>query len=257
MRKAFRSLLATGKPVLGMFMRTPCEVLVEVIGMTGYDYIILDDEHGQMTDAQKVSLMRTADSMGLATLVRVPGIDEICIQKSFDMGASGITIPGVSTVEDAQKAVAFSRYAPLGKRGACPLPRSNYYGLALPNKEYYEKANKENFVVLCIEGPDGVANIEKIAQVEGFDALFVGPVDLSVALGIPGDLTNPLVKEGLKKVAEIARKYNKYLGVYAFSYENALQWKKGDGDFYIWGQIEPELYKIFKKYNDEIKERLR
>src|SRR5690554_4391332 len=104
MRKTFRSLLATGKPVLGMFMRTPCEVLVEVIGMTGYDYIILDDEHGQMTDAQKVSLMRTADSMGLATLVRVPGIDEIRIQKSFDMGASGITIPGVSTVEDAKKA---------------------------------------------------------------------------------------------------------------------------------------------------------
>ena len=256
MKKLFKDLLRSDDPALGMFIHLPSEVIVEVIGKTGYDYLILDDEHGQMCEAEQVSLLRECDGVDIATLIRVPGIDEVSIKHALDMGASGIVVPGISSAEDARKAVDYARFGPVGKRGNCANTRANDHGLTRGNKEYFEWANENIAVVLLVEGAEGVKNIEEIAKVPGYDAIFLGPVDLSVSLGIPGDLENPLIEEAMERVAKAVRENGKYLGRYGFTLEQALRWKKGDADFYIYGHIEIDIYNASKNNSDAIKEKL-
>lgn len=256
MKKLFKDLLRNGEPALGMFIHLPSEEIVEVIGQTGYDYLILDDEHGQMCDADKVSVLRACDSVDIATLIRVPGIEETAIKRALDMGASGIVVPNISSAEDAKRAVEYARFSPVGKRGNCANTRANAHGITRGNKEYFEWANENVAVVLLVEGVEGVRNIEEIAKVPGYDAIFLGPVDLSVSLGIPGDLNNPLIEEAMERVAKAVRDNGKYLGRYGFTLDHALRWKRGDADFYIYGHIEIDIYNASKYNSDVIKEKL-
>lgn len=252
MKKMFKDILRSGNPALGMFIHLPSEVVVEIIGKTGYDYLILDDEHGQMSEDEKVSILRTCEGSGIATLVRVPSIDEICIKRVLDMGASGIVVPSVQTAEDARRAVEYARFAPIGKRGNCANTRANGHGLNYGNKEYFEWANENIAVILLVEDKEGIHNIDKIAAIPGFDGIFVGPVDLSVSFGIPGNLENPLIEDAIKKVARSVREHGKYLGRYGFTLNNALTWKPGDADFYIYGHIENDIYDASKNNYDII-----
>lgn len=128
-------------------------------------------------------------------LARVPGLDAALIKKSLDMGAAGIIIPNIDTAEQASEAVALCRFTPDGIRGACPGVRANHYGAG--GSEYYEKANRETVVIPLIESPAGVENFDAILAVPGISAVFLGPIDLSVAMGLKGDVNDPKVQEVL------------------------------------------------------------
>ena len=258
MKKNFRDLLNSGKKVVGTMMHLPCPEIVEILAFSGYDYVVLDTEHSPATYEQTVNMIRAADSAGLACLVRVPVISEDAIKKVLDMGCSGIKVPTVSTVEEAKLVVKHAKYAPLGSRGACPFVRANRYGCNENNKAFYKRENENIVLSLNIEGPEGVKNVAEIIGLEGVDAVSVGRMDLSVALGIPGEVDHPSVKQAVKDVARIAHENGKFAGVFLDRAEDAAEFKDSPGVNHFLTTIPEEiLYAGYKKLREDIRMQLR
>lgn len=191
----FMTLLSDSHPVIGTFVQSASPEFLEASGYAGFQFAAVDLEHASFGTETLVSLIRAGEAAGLSMLARVPGLDAALIKKSLDMGAAGIIVPNIDTPEQAAEAVALCRFTPEGVRGACPGVRANRYGAGGP--EYYEKANRETVVIPLIESPAGVDNFKDILAVPGISAVFLGPIDLSVALGLKGDIGNPQVQKML------------------------------------------------------------
>lgn len=192
MNKSFKDLMQPGKKNIGTILQVPSEELAEMLGHAGLELIILDMEHCPMTPPKIVSMVRACESVGALPFVRVPDVtDEDAIKKSLDARrlrntGSEHRKRGIKRVRPLNTA----KFAPVGKRGACPFVRANWFG-GEDCGAYYEKANRETTLMLLVEGPEGVKNLPEIVKVDGIDVIQIGAVDLSVALGIPGQTRAP------------------------------------------------------------------
>ena len=129
MNKSFKDLMQPGKKNIGTILQVPSEELAEMLGHAGLELIILDMEHCPMTPPKIVSMVRACESVGALPFVRVPDVtDEDAIKKSLDAGACGILVPNIENADQARKAVEYGKFAPVGKRGACPFVRANWFG---------------------------------------------------------------------------------------------------------------------------------
>lgn len=217
--------IASGKQIVGTWSDGHSNTCVEVAGMVGFDFVIIDNEHGCHNSPSLVDTVRTAESANIAPIIRVPNPHfEDPIKKALDMGASGVLVPNVETAEDAAQAVRYSKFAPLGKRGCCPYLRSNNYSLKYGTVDYYQKANEEVTTMILLECTEAVQNIEEIVKVPGIDALLIGRVDLSCSMGIPGQLNAPQMIEAIDKVVAVARKAGIPIGIVGFGHEDTVQW---------------------------------
>ena len=228
MRKTFRSLIESNQKFVGTILQIPCPELIEIAAATGCQYIIVDNEHSPATYEQTLAMLRTADSVGLATMVRIPEVTEDSIKKVLDMGFSAIRVPTVSTAEEARQIVRYAKYPPAGERGACPFVRANRFG-AVDGATCYEQANRETVIAVNIEGPEGLRNMEEIIAVPGIDVINVGRVDLSVSLGVPGQTRHPLVEKAIRDVGALAHKYGKCSGTAADTPEQAAEYRDCPG----------------------------
>ena len=192
---SFTSLLQAKQPFFGTFIQSASPEFLEASGYAGFRFAAVDLEHASFGTETLVHLIRAGEASGLSMLARVPGLDAALIKKSLDMGAAGIIVPNIDTPEQAEEAISLCRFTPEGIRGACPGVRTNRYGAGGP--EYYEKANRETVVIPLIESPAGVENFDSILAVPGISAVFLGPIDLSVALGLNGNVGDPVVKDML------------------------------------------------------------
>lgn len=178
---AFRRQLTGGEILFGTFVKTPHPAIVEVLGATALDFLVLDAEHAPF-DRASIDLCVLA---GLAAqcpvLVRIPAAREEWVMASLDAGAAGILAPRVSTVEQAQDLARMTRYQN-GERGFSPSPRAGEYG-ARTIETQLALGPQETVLVCQIEDRAGVDAAGEIAAVDGVDALFVGPVDLAVSIG--------------------------------------------------------------------------
>ena len=184
--------LTRGDVVCGAGMTIMAPGLVELAGLAGFDFVVLDEQHGWMNPESTAGLVRAAEKAGLTSMVRVPEIHPPTVGKLLDMGAQGIAFPSVNTAEDARRAVASVRYEPYGTRGSCPTVRAADYSMS-SWAEHYERSNRDIFTLLLIETREGFDNLEAITEVEGIDAVLLGPVDLSSSLGVPGQVDHPEV----------------------------------------------------------------
>lgn len=254
MKTYFRDLISSGRKIFGAMIAIPCPEFIEILAWSGFDYVVVDNEHSPATYQQSLNLIRTADSVGLACLVRVPEIGEDPIKKALDMGCSGLKIPTVTTVEEAQEVVRHAKYGPDGTRGACPFVRANRFGCNENNRSYYAEENKRIFLSMNIEGPEGVKNIGDIIKVEGVDAVSVGRMDLSVSLGIPGEVDHPKVKEAVLAVADAAHKAGKSCGAFIDDGESAAQFADSPGiNHFLIPLPEEMLYRGYKKLREDIR----
>jgi 4-hydroxy-2-oxoheptanedioate aldolase len=179
-----RQRINIGKPLVGTFCGIPAASVVEILGDSGLDFVLVDAEHTQIGRERIEELIRAGDVARVPVIVRVPTHEGDWIGSALDAGAAGIVVPRVGTAEQAARAVAASRYAPAGQRG-CGPGRATRYGLNFMG--YLATANDATLVVLQIETAEGVANIESILQVPGIDVIFIGPGDLALSLGVaPG-----------------------------------------------------------------------
>jgi 4-hydroxy-2-oxoheptanedioate aldolase len=220
----FKSKLKTGATLLGTFLQIPAAEVPEIFGLAGFDFGIVDTEHGMLGVDMVLPLLRGCDAMGMATVVRVPGVDHHCITHALDFGTSAVMIPDIRTPEDAARAVAAAKYHPDGDRGVCPFARGARYD-ASQDLDYYRRANAETGVVLQIEAAGGIANLDAILEVPNIDGIFIGPFDLSQSLGIPGQVTSPRVLEAFREIAKRAEKKGIAVGNFAVTIEQAHRYK--------------------------------
>lgn len=197
-------LLQRGELVVGAVAQLPSSPIIEIFGYAGFDFVMIDTEHGLFDLETAANLVRTADGVGLTPLVRVVKNEPTLILKALDMGAKGVIIPHVYTKQDARKAVKACKYGK-GGRGSCPFVRANQYGLG-NWPEYQRSANKNTMVIALIETLGAVDNIEEIVSVEGIDAVFLGAFDMSVGAGLSGNVSDPIIQQALDKILAVCKK---------------------------------------------------
>jgi 4-hydroxy-2-oxoheptanedioate aldolase len=223
MQRDIKAELKRGGVVLGPFFRIPSPDLVEIFGEAGFDYIIIDQEHGPVSTETASNLVRACDLVGMAAVVRVPDNQPWLIQHALDIGALGVQVPQVVTVADAERAVRSSKFAPQGARGVCRNVRAARYS-ARDRFKYFEESNRDTFVVVHIEGKEGVDNLVKILEVPGLDVIFLGPYDLSQSLGIPGQVDHPKVRSTMEEAIQMCRRAGIAAGTYADNIDVAKRW---------------------------------
>jgi 4-hydroxy-2-oxoheptanedioate aldolase len=207
-RRGLRASLRSGEALFGLLALSGSAQLVEMGGFLGLDFAFLDLEHTDGIDTAGIlHLVRAADAAGLPSLVRVAGGTADEIQRVLDYGAAGICVPHVRTAAAAADAVAAAKYPPEGRRSTCPYIRANAYGGRADVSSYTRVANEETVVMVLVEDPEGVANLEEIAAVPGLDALGVGLSDLARSLGLDGDAVDPRIDQARINAAALARRH--------------------------------------------------
>lgn len=211
--------LAAGETTIGFWLNLGSSLEAEIAGITGYDWGLIDMEHGVGDLSGLVHQVVALERHGVSPLVRIAACEPPLVKRVLDLGVVGVMMPLVSTAEDAALAVRSMRYPPEGIRGVAGSTRAARFGLGF--SEYFERANRDLLTIVQVETREAVENIEEIAGVEGVDVLFIGPRDLSTNLGTPSDMDSAPFREATGKIEEAARKSKKALGTIATNPERA------------------------------------
>jgi 4-hydroxy-2-oxoheptanedioate aldolase len=211
--------LASGAYLLGPFVRIPDPAVTEILGYAGFDFMIIDTEHGPLGVHQAENLVRAAALAGTAPIIRVRENAESMIVRALDTGAAGVQIPQVNSAEAAKAAIAAAKFYPDGCRGVCRFTRNAEYS-HIPTPGYFPQANENELVVIMIEGAGGIREIDAILDVPGIDVVFLGPYDLSQALGVTGQVTHSKVLQTIESITKKARDRGIVVGSFADRPEN-------------------------------------
>ncbi len=203
--------LAAGQKLYGPWVQIPHPEVAEILAFCGYDFLLLDNEHGpgdQLVVADQLRAIQVTDTVGI---VRLPWNDHVLVKKHLDVGVEAVMIPMIQTADEAKAAVAACKYPPQGIRGIAHTDaRASDYGLR--GLEYLRTANDNVFVILQIETVQGAENAAAIAAVEGVDMVLIGPFDLSASLGHPADFDRADHKQAMTRIIEAVKAAGKYLG---------------------------------------------
>lgn len=189
--------------------------LGRMLATAGLDSMIIDMEHGTFGWPEMAATIAVSRASGMVPIVRVPETRREAILKPLDAGAAGILVPMVNSAEEAREAVRLAKYPPLGVRGVA-LRRGHSDYRPVSAADYLQQANEEVAVLVQIETREAVERIDEIAGIEGVDAVFVGPFDLSVDMGIPGKVNDPLIRETFSKVIASAKRNGIASGIQLF-----------------------------------------
>lgn len=222
--KAFRNKISNGENVYGMFMKTNDPMFVEAVGISGFDYVILDMEHGPVTIENQQNNIRAAEARNTVPIIRLKDRGENTIGKALDIGAYGIQVPQIKNAEEAKRVVKFAKFYPYGMRGVCRFVRAADYS-NMDRYEYFE-GSKDILIILQLEGIDAIKNLDEILEVNGIDILFIGPYDLSQSLGIPGQVNNPVVVNAMKDIVKKAKEKGKVIGTFVDTFEDLKMWRE-------------------------------
>lgn len=195
----------------GTFLNLGSPNAVEIAAGIGFDWLLLDLEHGSGDLSALRGMLQACRAAGAAPIVRIRSVDPDTVKFVMDSGAAGIMFPFVSTVDQAQAAVRAMKYPPMGNRGVAGVIRATDYGAHW--KDYFETSNDKSLVIVQIETPEAVAAAKDIAAVDGVDVLFVGPLDLSVNLGYPAQFDHPDVIAAFQAVVDASTQAGKTAGI--------------------------------------------
>ena len=248
-----KQALQSGKTVFGPFLKLTDPAVVEIMGFAGFDFVIIDAEHGPISLQSDQNMLRAAESAGITPVVRVTDNEETLILRALDIGAQGVEIPQINTKSDALKAVTAVKYSPQGKRGLCRYVRAADYS-SMDRYEYFKAANQETMIIAHIEGVEGINNLEEILSVPGIDVIFIGPYDLSQSLGIPGQVNHQLVIQKMEEVIKMCQKNNKAVGTFADDVKTAKKWVSLGVQYLSFSVDIGILYETSKQIVEKLKE---
>ena len=217
-----KQMLKRGEVVLGPFVSGYYPGMVEIIGIAGFDFSILDMEHGPLDVQHVEDMCRAADAVGLSPVVRVRENDPPQILRALDIGSAGVQVPQIETKEDALHVVRAAKYSPLGERGLSLYTRAAVY--SAEGMRITDKLNEASMVIIHVEGIKGIQNLDEILTVPHLDVIFLRPYDLSQSLGIPGQVRDPRVIEAMEQAVEKIRNAGLAVGTFADSAEIAKTW---------------------------------
>jgi 4-hydroxy-2-oxoheptanedioate aldolase len=209
-QNSLRAIWAQQGAALGGWLTVPSSVSAEVMAHCGFDWVCVDLQHGLIDYSEMVQMLQGISSTATVPLVRVPWNEPGIIGKCLDAGAWGIIVPMVNSREEARAAVSACRYAPAGTRSYGPL-RANYYA----GSDYFDRANDEVTCIVMVETQVAVDNVDEIVSTPGVDAVYVGPADLSVTLGLPPapDQTDQSFTDALDRVIDACHRHDVIPGI--------------------------------------------
>lgn len=214
--------LKDGKVVLGTWITINHPDVVDALSDLGFDWLCFDLEHAPIEPSDLEYLLMPLKRGSPTPVARLSWNDQVIVKRVLDIGVKGLIVPMISTREDAEKMIRYARYPPRGIRGVGPR-RCIRYG-EIDFLKYYESFEDDELVLVAqIETPQALENLEEIASTSGLDALFIGPLDLTVNLGIPIQYDNPKFEEAKRKVLKICEKYDVAPGIHAFDLEMVKQ----------------------------------
>jgi 2-keto-3-deoxy-L-rhamnonate aldolase RhmA len=221
-----KQALAEGKTVYGCAFNTlRLPEVARILAAAGFDYTYIDAEHGNFGIESVQDIARAATDSGLVPLVRVADLQYSLVARALDNGAMGIIFPRVESRELLEKAVSWCRYPPVGVRGFGLTPSHVQYEPASVG-EIAEHMNANTLVVLQIETALAVERREELLSVPGIDVVMIGPVDLSISLGVPADFHNQKMEDAIEKVRQSAEKHGIVPGIQTRPLELARHWKE-------------------------------
>lgn len=208
---SLRARSRAGETLLGCFLTWPVPGIVELAAIAGFDFVVIDCEHGFFSIESVAALVVAADGAGIAAIARAPSFDSTDVARYLDAGAAGTLLPRVEGAGAVRTAITALKFAPRGSRGLGGV-RANRYA-TVPLAEFVRKANEETLVAVQIERRGALTDLPAIADDPDVDVLFVGPNDLSQALGAPGDTSSPEYRAALGRVASEAARAGKAAGI--------------------------------------------
>lgn len=219
--------LKRGDAVCGPWCTIPSATVINVIASAGADFVIIDMEHGAHSFQLVEDMIRAAEVEGCTPLVRVAKNDEVLILQALDIGAHGVIVPHIESKEDAELAISYSKYYPIGERGFSPFTRVGNYSLHNV-KNHSQKQNDETMVILVVEGKKGIKSLDQILNLDKLhdklDAIYIGAYDLSHAVGFPGQVDHPEVRNTLELCINKIRKSGIAAGGYVAKNKEDMQW---------------------------------
>src|SRR4051794_31961216 len=220
-RNAFKHALKDARAQIGLWSSLSSHYSVEVIAGAGFDWILLDMEHSPNDLESLLAQLQAAAPYATHPVARVPWNDMVTIKRVLDVGAQSLLVPYVSTAQEAEAAVAYTRYPPRGMRGVAGTTRATRFGRV---KDYAKRAHEEIYLLVQVETQAALDSIEAICAVEGVDGVFIGPADLHASLGRTGETASPEVKPMIDQAIRRIRKAGKAPGILTTSEADARRW---------------------------------
>lgn len=241
--RSLKNRLKKKELVLGTWCVLPSASVINVLAKAGLDFVIFDMEHGPMDFHLVYGMIMAAEVDGCEAIVRVSNNNESEILRVLDSGASGVMVPHIESVKDREKAISYIKYPPIGIRGFSPYTRAGGY---TSRKEHTMAENRKTVSAIIIEGIEGIKNIERIIDDKELDIVYIGTYDLSVALGVPGDVKNQKVMKTLEKCVEKIINKNKAAGT-LFHTLDELKYFKDLGMQLLCYKVDASV--LFDEYN--------
>lgn len=223
MKNYLKEKIANQEKTIGVFQVLGDASIAEIIGYAGFDYVLIDTEHGPFEVQAAQEYVRAAKLAQTTPLVRVKDQSRNSILKMLDIGAMGLVIPHLHEVEDIKQVVEYGKYYPVGNRGFGATSGNTFLTAEYTKKgvrELFDVHNEESLIIPQCETKESLENIEEIVRVDGVDGIFIGPYDLSVSLGIPGETESPEIIEAVKRVVAACKAEGKFTIIYTDKVES-------------------------------------
>ena len=225
MKNSLKSRLKKGEGVIGtMITIFDNPEIAKIVKVCGFDYFIIDCEHGSYNYSSIANMLAVAREAGIAGVVRIPEVKREVVLKYMEMGAAGLLLPNTETAEQARLLVEYSKYSPMGNRGVSLLRPHTGFEEVKSAVEYMKNLNEETLLMTQIESPKGLKNLADILEVDGIDAAFIGPNDLSQSMGIMGQINHPDFVAALDHVIKTSKEKGKYSGIHLTTPESIVPW---------------------------------
>ena len=220
------NLLQKNNTLLGTWNLIGDPLILEILGAAGFDFAIIDMEHGAHSFSEATNLIRAAESVNLVPLLRPPGVDESSILRALDSGAHGLMVPNINSISQVENLINFAFYPPIGSRGHSPFTRSGMFDYSNCTARMQD-LNKNLFLGILIEGEGGMNALNEILDKfsDFIDVIYVGLYDLAKTLGCPGDLKNQKVLSCIENISKICNARSVYIGILVNDdqmYKNAI-----------------------------------
>lgn len=224
-RNEVKQAIARGEVRVGTWLHTlGVPATVQTLAAAGFDYVYVDMEHSAFSLETAVQLCATGLHAGIVPLVRPPSHEPHLIGRPLDNGALGVVVPHVDTAAQAEAAVRAAKFVPEGRRGSQPTSHHNDFA-PVDQAGYMAEFNRQSLVVVQIESPEAVANIDEIMAVPGVDGATLGRGDYAIEIGRPGERQHPDVLDAVRRMVDGCRRHGKAPGLLVYDVEDALEWK--------------------------------
>jgi 2-keto-3-deoxy-L-rhamnonate aldolase RhmA len=251
-RNRVKNTIKNGGVVYGVLVALPSPVLIEMSALAGFDFVIIDQEHGAISPETLENMIRAAEATGICSLVRIRDSQSESILAALDRGAQGIVVPHMASPEQASQVAQACRFYPRGNRGMSAAGRSSGFGM-IPPTEFFDMANDETFLMPMIEDQEGVEKIDQILAVEGIDAILAGAGDLAQAYGVPGQPSHPRTQEMVAKIFTAAQKANVPFCAIVKDSAGTKDWKERGAKCFLTGDDQRIIFAAFKNLIRSIK----